>query len=122
MSRELINIEDLRRLYIDLYVQVRKYIWPFDTVAHLVDVEMECYSAFPDMLKLRTAFGKLRSDVEAAVEMSEDKELKDAIDAFQKLIDSDEEFFNLLEAVKEVLSYEDIQKQQTSFESGAEPF
>jgi hypothetical protein len=116
MSRQLIDVEDLRRRYIELYVQVRKYIWPFDTVANLVDVEMECYSAFPDMLALRTAFSKLKSDIEAAVDLSDDKDLKDAIEEFQKLIDRDEDFFNLLEAVKEVMSYEDIQEQQADLE------
>lgn len=109
---KLINIEELRKAYVTLYVEIRKYIWPFDTVAHLVDVEMQCYSAFPDIVQLRSSFANLRSDVEHEIDLKDDKELSDAINDFQEIIDSDDSFYNLLSAVREVLSYEDIQERE----------
>ena len=46
------NSNEIQNAYVDLYTQMRKYIWPFDVIDILVDLEIESFKSFPDSQKL----------------------------------------------------------------------
>lgn len=110
--RELVDIAELRRRYIALYTEVRRYIWPFDVVNDLVDIELECYQAFPDQEKLKYVFNKLRRYIESDIDLTEDKDLDSALRSFEELVNDNNLYYNNLRAVREVLSYEDLKEIQ----------
>lgn len=49
----MISNVDIRRLYINLYKQLRNYFWDYNFVKTLVDLEDACLRRFPDMTDVR---------------------------------------------------------------------
>lgn len=55
-----ISSQDYRNIYEKLYDQVRNYLWPYQVLEVLADVETDIYNAFIDIDKLRIDFEKLK--------------------------------------------------------------
>ena len=53
----------LQSAYNDLYTKLRNYIWEYDTVVKIADLEVATYMAFPDIDNIRRAFSKLSVDI-----------------------------------------------------------
>lgn len=92
----------IQSAYVDLYKQVRKYIWDFATVEKLADLEVAVYKAFPSMEDVSKCFDKLRSDLK--FKEKDDEDLKNACDKFKQVIDSDSETYFKVYQVDEVIS------------------
>lgn len=97
----MISANELQNSYVQLYKQVREYIWPLSTVEHLADLEVSIYSRFPDMEDIRKQFKLLKSCM--IDEIREDEELKSALDNFNKLIEDANTFYSSLNQVREVV-------------------
>lgn len=55
-----ISSQNYRNVYEKLYDQVRNYLWPYQVLEVLADVETDIYNAFIDTDKLRIDFEKLK--------------------------------------------------------------
>lgn len=96
------NSNEIQNAYVNLYTQIRKYIWPFDVIDILVDLEIESFKSFPDVMKLRELLDRLHREIQSTI--SDDKDLETAYSSFKKLIDDDNTMYKLLEQVREVIS------------------
>lgn len=97
----MIGNKELQSKYNDMYIQLRNYIWDFDTVEALADVEIETYTTFPDMKRLRSKFNSIFTDVRDIY--LEDEDLKKAVDTFKEFIESDDDSWARIKQVREVI-------------------
>lgn len=97
----MISQNEIQSLYMDLYRSIRKYLWPFNTVVHIADLEIECYKAFPDIELLRDRLKVLSSDVASV--SREDEELNDALEAFSDALNNVTTVYNKLNKFEEVV-------------------
>lgn len=85
-----------------MYKYLRNYIWGFDTVERLADLEVEVYNSFPDISKIQSVFNQLYIDIRSVLD--EDEELAQAVNEFKDLIMSIEgEFYLKLDKVQEAI-------------------
>lgn len=85
-----------------MYSQIRNYIWGFNTVEKLANLEIAVYSSFPDISTIQSYFNSLYSDMRDI--MSEDEELAEAVNKFKNTLDSLEgDFYVKLNKVQEVV-------------------
>ena len=85
-----------------MYTELRNYIWGFDTVERLADLEVEVYNSFPDISKIQSTFNALYVDVRDMFD--EDEELAEAVNSFKELIESIEgDFYLKLDKVQEAI-------------------
>lgn len=86
----MITATQLQGLYNKLYKEIRKYIWDFETVNALADLEVETYKSFPDMDELVKRFEAFKRCVMTTDILQEDKDTKKALDAFEEAINSED--------------------------------
>ncbi|MBQ2856444.1 MAG: hypothetical protein IJE78_04840 [Bacteroidaceae bacterium] len=106
----MVSYADIRNAYIDLYREMRRYIWDFRIVEQLVEVEIDSFQTCVDMDKLREDLRLLRQHINEVI--SDDEDLKDAIDAFQDIVDNETETFAKLYQVSEVLPNENSENSE----------
>ena len=97
----MISSAIIQREYNRLYREIRRYIWDFQAVEALADLEVAVYQLCPDMQMIRDRFGRLQiylRDIEI-----EDEELSKAANRFESLIMEDEEPYARLYQTKEVV-------------------
>ena len=99
----MIAASKLQNAYIDLYTCMRNYIWDFDTVSALADLETETYQAFPDIQSLNQKFTTLKQLVSCSDVFREDDDLKNVFDEYQEILSDDIEFYAGLKSYKEVV-------------------
>ena len=95
------SIADIQNQYVNLYEQLRNYIWDFDTVAAIANLEIDVYESFPDMKQVTVDFLKLRNCINQFE--YEDEDLDNAIASFEDVISESDEVYVKLNQVKEVL-------------------
>lgn len=96
-----ISSQDFRNQYEKFYVQMRMYLWPYEVLKNLADVEVDIYSAFIDIDKLKQHFDKLRTGVREVYK--DDGNFRIEFDKLEKLIDTEEpQFYARLAEVEEV--------------------
>lgn len=85
-----------------MYTYLRNYIWGFDTVERLANLEIAVYSSFPDIDEIKSIFNMLYVDVKDVLD--EDEELAEAVNSFKELIESIEgDFYLKLDKVQEAI-------------------
>lgn len=82
-----VSSQDLRNEYVKFYNEVRRYLWPFQVLKDLAEIETNIYSAFMDVDKLRVDFAKLRKAMKDV--LKDDKPLSTEVEKMQNLLDSD---------------------------------
>ena len=97
----MISSNIIQSAYVYLYTQLRKYIWPFDVIDNLVDLEMSVYKAIPTISEIKAAFNRLEVDIKAAA--LDDTELAEALNEFEDIIQQDTDTYIKLDQVKEVI-------------------
>lgn len=103
----MITLQDLTRQYVKMYEAVRKYIWPFETVQDLAELEIAIYNRFPDIENVKSKFNKFYQDIR--LECQEDEELDAQIEVLRDIINSEDIVYSLLYKVNEVYDYEDTE-------------
>lgn len=99
----MISVRDIEHAYVDMYSNLRNYIWGIDTVKLLAELEVSIYNAFPNIEDIRNNFNRMLPDIRDV--MLDDEDLKKSVDNFQKVINSeDEEFYFKLNQVREVIT------------------
>lgn len=102
----MLSYTELQSAYVDLYIQLRKYIWDFNTVEHIADLEIEVYRIFPSISDVSNAFNKLDSDIKFIA--SDDDDFKSKLDAFRDILNTEvdnnaSDFYAKLNQVREVI-------------------
>lgn len=92
---------EIQNAYVDLYKQIRKYIWAFSTVEVLAELEVAIYSSFPDIQEIRNKFNQLYQDIRE--QCMEDEDLNKSVEDLRELIESDGIFYAKIEKVREVV-------------------
>ena len=99
----MITATNLQSAYNALYKEVRRYIWDFETVSALADLEVETYQVFPDMEQLSKKFATFKRYVDATDVLRDDEDVKKAFDEFEELINSEDiELYANLKTFQEV--------------------
>ena len=106
----MVSYADIRNAYIDLYKEMRRYIWDFRIVEQLVEVEIDSFQTCVDVDKLREDLRLLRQHIQEVI--ADDEDLKHAIDAFQNIVDNETETFAKLYQVSEVLPNENSEDRK----------
>ena len=98
----MLNCADIQVGYNRLYKQVRRYIWSFQAVEALADLEIACYETCLDLDRVRQAFTRFRQY--ALETMYEDEELSKEFERFENLINSDDVPYANLYQIEEVIT------------------
>lgn len=93
----------IQSAYNDLYKQLRNYIWEYETVVKIANLEVASYMAFPDIDDIRRAYSELKSDVVSSDIWSDDKELQKSMDRFEEKLDGADQIFYGLSVPKEIV-------------------
>lgn len=101
----------LQSAYNDLYTKLRNYIWDYETVVKIADLEVATYMAFPDIDNIKRAFSKLSVDIKDSDIYSDDEELQQALDEFDEKLQGADQLFYKLEVPQEV---EVVESSETS--------
>ena len=84
----MITSRDFRLKYEPFYDAMRLYLWPYDILELLGNIEVEIYTDFMDREKLSRDFAKLRNNIREVI--SEDDNLEKRANDLQELIDSED--------------------------------
>lgn len=93
----------MQKSYNKLYTQFRNYVWEFDIIESLADLEVEIYQTFPDMGKVKSKYKKLRQEVSYTGAFQHYEELKEAFDTFEESLDEADELYVNIKSFKEVV-------------------
>ena len=99
MSIKLTETNQLKTAYNRMYAVLSDYIWDYDIVEALVDVELETYKIFPDIESLRNKLRSLRMLVR---QTADESRILDAISTFSDAVDDVEEVYAKIVYLKEV--------------------
>ena len=100
----LINTSELHQAYIDLYVQLMRYIWDYSSVQVLARLEVATYRRFPDVDEIRRYLNLLR--MSARTVTRDDEDVMKEFDNFNQILESIEsssEMYAKLVEVEEVI-------------------
>lgn len=98
----MVSSKKIQNAYNDLYEAVRKYVWPFQTVEQLADLEIASYKAFQDLKDLQDKYNKLYRSCQSQIR--EDADLRKAFDDYKQVIYSDNIVFVKLHQVRETVT------------------
>lgn len=97
----MISSQDFRNKYEKFYDNMRLYLWPYDTLEQLGQVEVDIYSAFINRDKLSSDFYRLSSSLKDVLE--EDEEFNKAYKDLQELVDEeDRDSYHYIQRVEEI--------------------
>ena len=100
----MLNSKILQSAYIDLYTELRKYIWDFKTVEKIAELETATYQTFPDIDDVRNKFNSLELDIRSsAIDLNEDIDLQQALQEFSEVLNDDSDIYAKLTQVREVI-------------------
>lgn len=95
----MISLVELQNKYIELYSQLRKYIWDYDVAEQIAELEIATYKAFPDIVEVRGKLDRLSRDIRNV--RVDDEDLQKAFDNFYELLDaSDSIYYKLTSAME----------------------
>lgn len=99
----MISSKELQNEYVKMYEKIREYIWPFETVKRLADLEVSVYTTFPSPEQIKKDFNTLYLDIRDMFD--DDDELKEVVEDFKKTIETleSETFYSKLNQVQEAV-------------------
>lgn len=86
MASELVTFNEMQTQYIRLYKLLRQYIWEYQVVEHIGELEVLAFTAFADREELIHALNKLKQDIKATDVWLKDEELRKQFDAFEEFL------------------------------------
>lgn len=101
----MVSAKEIQNCYVNMYKQIRNYVWDFNTIDLLANLEAEIYSAFPDTSKLKSCFMRFKQCISDA--LKDDEELAQSVKHLEDSIDQASSIYCKLERVQEVVPNED---------------
>lgn len=74
----------IQNKYISLYKLLRNYLWNFQTVEDIAELEMECFRALPDVDRIKMKLNAVSNA--ATYVIRDDDKLKECLDSFYELL------------------------------------
>lgn len=103
-------MHDISYAYVRLYRQLRNYIWPYETVEHIAELEIAVHNRFPNLQDVRKYFNLLCQDINRSD--IDDEDLDKAIKQFESCINTeDSTVYANLPKMEEVYSNENKEIQ-----------
>lgn len=99
----VISSNRLQSAYNTLYVNLRNYIWDFNIVEAIADLEVSVYRAFPDINDVKQCIDNLKSMIISCDILSDDEKLKSAFDDFYELLNDADSIYLNLQTFKKVV-------------------
>lgn len=96
---EMLSLVDLKKYYVKMYSELRNYVWNFNTINHLAELEIAVYRRFPDVLEIRSKFDALYMCIRDICD--EDEDLSAVVNNFKNIINSSDQFYSRIDAPKE---------------------
>jgi len=96
----MISAQIYRNHYIDLYSELSNYLWDFETVKLIAELEIESHKIFPNVSILTQLLRTLRQHIMNT--MLEDEALSNAQIAFEEAIKENEDIVVFIRTPKEV--------------------
>lgn len=97
----MISNYELQQAYNDLYSVLRMYIWEYDVIDAIANLEIAVYETLADVNAVEDAFRKLDTLVRPVSQRDED--VKNAMEEFSDVIDSADSVYCKLTQVNEVI-------------------
>lgn len=82
---------------------MRNYIWDFQTVEALAELEIDTYKKFPDLDVLASDFIKLKSYVACTDVYHDDDEFQNSFSRFEDLLNSIDSIYADIQTFKKVV-------------------
>jgi len=89
-----------RNCYINLYTYIRNYLWDFETVQLIAELELQSFQVFPSTTTIQSLLSQLRRNMSSV--LSEDEELGRALAEFEETISQNLEVVSFIEKFREV--------------------
>lgn len=89
----MISYAEIQNAYNKLYVEIRKYIWDFATVAALADVEIAIYQTCQNLPDIRVKLSRLKSQLMDV--LYTDEALKKRLEYLEELVYDDKVYVKL---------------------------
>ena len=89
-NSEFVTFNEIQTQYIKLYRLLRQYIWEYQVVEHIGELEVQAFTAFADRIELKAALARLIQDIKATDVWAEDEELRQCFDDFNTLLNTGE--------------------------------
>ena len=101
----MVSGNELQNAYIDLYSELRRYIWSYQDVRTLANLEIETFKRFPDVSQVRKYLNLMEMSARFVTNDDEDvmlafQDFKDVLDS----IDSPDHLYAKLIEVEEALA------------------
>lgn len=99
------NSNLLRNDYIELYKQLRKFVWSIDVIQLIADLEIGVFTAFPDIEKVKRTFQRLKQST-YYIDISDESEMEEyrsAFDTFENTLKDYADTYLNLDKVNEVV-------------------
>ena len=96
----LISNNQIQNAYNDLYSLLRQYIWGYEVVEAIADLEVACYQTCPDLPNIRQLLKKLKT---LAILDEKDEDLDACFSEFEDLLNESDEYYVKLVNVGEIL-------------------
>ena len=107
----------LQSAYNDLYKELRNYIWDYNTVEKLADLETAVYMVFPNLDNVRHALNRLETEVRASDIYEDDEQLQRVIERFENKLDGVDAIYYGLDVPQEVIENDDKEIEFTEPEA-----
>lgn len=104
-TKSLISLKDIQRVYEKMYTELSRYIWSFEAISKLADLEIAAYNRFPDLDSVRKTFSEFKKFIQPT--LAEDEELKKTVEDFEEVINSANDVYAKIITVREDLVNED---------------
>lgn len=95
----MLNFLELKKYYNHMYEELRNYLWDFNTVECLADLEVAVYRRFPDIAEVRAKFNRLYSRISSIC--MEDEYFQEAVNNFKNIINSSDVVYSRIIKPKE---------------------
>lgn len=89
----MITSRILQAAYTDLYVVLSEYIWDFDTVSAIADLEVASYQTFPDIGDIKRKLSKLKQLVQHSDVWDDD--IDAVFSSYEELLEDNEVYADL---------------------------
>ena len=100
---KLIPASKLQNSYVNIYTCMRNYIWDFQTVEALADLEIETYKRFPNLDVLASDFIKLKSLVGSTDVYHDDDEFQKSFTKYENLLNDTDSIYADLKTFRKVV-------------------
>lgn len=68
----MVTAKQIQSAYNKLYEQLRNYIWPYEAVEMIANLEIAIYSTFPNLNEIQSCFNRLSTFCKAYLKDDED--------------------------------------------------